>query len=136
MNGLKRKLEHRREVLASLQLDLSGTWPHYKGKNLEARREEVDQAIHETAEVAAVNMEWDNVAFQGLHRAIKMHLYRSDVNPAHRLARWHQYMTMVDRHTRAKLQVAGGSIKQTAKEFEKYKPFLEDVLFRNVEDLA
>ncbi|MDL2341643.1 MAG: hypothetical protein QFB87_01005 [Patescibacteria group bacterium] len=127
---LLQQWQERRRVLASLAIDLGGTWPHYKAKNLELRRVEVDQAIHQTAEVAAVNRpDWDNQVVQGIHRAIKVHLYRTDTSAEHRIARWLGYMKLVDRHTFAKFQVASTARKFTDWEFQKYKSYLEDVLF-------
>jgi len=122
--------QHRRQLLASLAIDLGGTYPHYKGKNLELRRAEIDQVIHQTAEVAAYNqVGWNNAIVEGVHRAIKLHLYRTDTTVEARIFRWLSYMKMVDRHTRAKSQTVTDAHKFTITEFQKYKPYLEDVLF-------
>lgn len=136
-HALKTKLEHtgrlgdqwhrRRWLLSSLAVDLGGTYPHFKGKNLEDRREEVDKLIHQTVEVAAVNQPgWNNIAVEGLHRAVKCNLYRKNTSPEHRIARWLGYMKLVDRHTRAKIQIADQATLYTNREFQKYKPYLED----------
>ena len=122
--------QERRRLLASLAIDLGGTYPHYKGRNLELRRVEIDQAIHQTAEVAAVNRpDWNNKIVEGVHRAIKVHLYRTDTTVEARIFRWVSYMKLVDRHTRAKSQIATEAQKFTVREFQKYKPYLEDALF-------
>lgn len=128
--GLAAQMLERRQLMASLAKDLSGTWPHYKGQNLELKRAELDRVIHETAEVAAVNMpDMDNLAVQGLHRAIRLHLYRPDISLPHRRARWTGYMQLVARHSRAKQQVAEQKADFATREFRKYQPYLEDVLF-------
>ncbi len=130
LGSLSTKLANRNLLLDSLSTDMSSEWQaHYKARNLESRREEVDQIIHETAEVSSYNMEWGDAAVSGLHKAIKFHLYRKDDHPQHRRTRWLEYMKVVRQHTHAKLAEAAKSKDACLKEFEKYAPYLEDVLF-------
>lgn len=129
-DDLLRQWREHRWLLSSLAVDLGGTYPHWKGKNLEARRESVDKVIHQTAEVAVVNQPGlASEAVDGIHRAIKVHLYRTDTSNEHRIARWLGYMKLVDRHTRAKIQIADRAQFFAGREFLKYKPYLEDALF-------
>lgn len=126
MTRLHDHLEARRTMLRSLGNDLQSTWTaHFKAKNLDKRREEADQAIHETAEVACVNLGLDTVAIEGLHRAIKLHLYRQDENPVLQRVRWQQYIVMTGRHTRAKQERLATQLRFSQKEFERYEPYMD-----------
>lgn len=98
---------------------------HYKAKNLEIVRNEVDEAIHETAEVATINLNFDTTAVRGLHKVIRYNLYGSS-DQERRMAYWRRYIVMTGKHTRAKLNAATTSKIACERELTIYAPFLNN----------
>lgn len=129
LNGFRARLIMREHTLSRLMSEVVQTehpWiAHWKAGNLEAARAMADQAIHETAEVATVNLGWNHAAVEGMHRAITTVLYRPDQNLGLMRAGWRAYLKMVLDHTAAKAQLVSRSYQGCMKELETYQPFLD-----------
>jgi hypothetical protein len=111
-----------RTALLSLYRDLNYSWQaHHKVRNLAKLRIFADEKIHETAELATINLEMDTVAIKGLHRAIKKNLYGGNRSHARTAFNWQRYIKMVGTHTKAKLEKADISQRMCEKELDRYK---------------
>lgn len=97
---------------------------HFKAKNLERVRKNTDEAIHETAEVASINLNFDTTAIKGLHNVIRYNLYGT--NQARRMQYWRRYVVMTGRHTKAKIVAAGNSQTACERELRIYGPYLDN----------
>ena len=99
IHGLRKELTEERRLWISLRGQLrTGRWGHYKGKNITKHRRDVDERIHDTADLAALNLDSEFYKMPGVHRAIYKELY--DEPEAQRLANWKNYLAMLLAHSR------------------------------------
>lgn len=103
LDSIEKRLREERKLSESLHHNLNPQYrPRYKVKNLEKVRAQLDERIHETAELATLNLNLGTAAVTGLHRAIHYNLYgywQSTTLDA----RWRAYNAMVGSHATARI---------------------------------
>lgn len=126
METVQERLVSERQVLRSLLKDLiSPAWQaHYKGRNLEKRREETDDKIHEAAEIATVNLNLGNTAINGLHAAIRYNLY-GQAPEDQQTNWWKRYIIFVGRYTSARIDRLTSASESCKDELKRYQPYLD-----------
>lgn len=77
LNKLETQFLGQRALLLSLQKDARLVWrTAYLGKNLNRKRVEADEFLHEMVEIAANNLNYGTVNTSAAHRALTSRLYR------------------------------------------------------------
>jgi hypothetical protein len=117
----------RREDLLGIMRELKAPfWAHYKLSNLDKMRRTADIAIHQSIETASINMnDWDTYEVDGLHRAIRFHMYGHDGHNNARMHYYRKYVLMAGRHTRNIINAIEESKKATDRERQIYLPALK-----------
>jgi len=93
---------------------------------LDRERAQAVEKIHETAEVAAITLNFKNTAAAGLHKVIKRHIYQGNYSHAERTHFLIDYLQMVGLHNSAKIYKLG--LAQAAAQQElarEYQPYLD-----------
>jgi hypothetical protein len=90
LEELDKELIYKRALLYSMNRDARLIWrTSYLGKNLDKKRREADEIIHDTIELAAINLGYDTQQVNAAHRADFSNRYRrgssSDLAQAWRL---------------------------------------------------
>lgn len=126
MNTLEGTLLDERAVLMSLYRDLTTPiWQaRFKARNLDRRRKQADETIHNTAETASINLNLGTTAVEGLHRAIRANLYRRGTQD--QLAEnWLSYIVMTGRYAAARIDRLTSLVATAQEELTRYQPFLD-----------
>lgn len=124
LGKLENKLIEERYLLGKIFRDTRSTWrAHYKLRNLDKDRKQVDELIHETAETATINLNFGTTSINALHRAITSNLYRR--GSAHEITRmWQRYSAMVGKYTNARRGKVVQSRSACERELGIYAPYL------------
>ena len=98
----------------------------YYAKNLDKKRVVADERIHETAEVAMINLpDISNAAVTGLHKTLRKHLYDGNYSANERAYNWMRYLAMTGIYIGARIHKLELSHSACANELAMYKPYLD-----------
>jgi hypothetical protein len=128
MSALRTELSDNNEVLYRLV----GHLLHPHKVRLTYRHSRHDLAlgvekIHNTAELASIYLELDNIAIVGLHRAIKKHIWSGNYSNSERGAFLVEYLKMVGVHNKAKNhKISLSIVNSKAVLRRKYQTYLDE----------
>lgn len=126
---LGRRLNSELAVMVRLAVDLRTTLrSRFKLKNLEPMRVLADEKIHETVEVACLNLPESsskNQMIEGRHVAVFEELY-GDMSSNKRAQNWVTYLGLTCLHTYAKLYKLRLSYERCGQELGRYQPYLDE----------
>lgn len=126
MTALSGTLEGHREFLRKMHKELDSSWiAHYMSKNLEKHRVRIDEMIHDTADVATVNLNYGSDGIARLHNGIKKKLYGGNRTHAEISEQWQAYIQLVGRYIGMRLIKIGASVQFCEKELSAYQPYLD-----------
>lgn len=126
MEVVENRIVDERKMLRSLFRDLaSPVWQaHYKARNLEKRRETTDEKIHETSEIATINLNLGTDSIKALHNAIKYNLYGHNTHDE-QVAWWKSYIALVMRYGAARIDRLTSATDACRDELKQFQPFLD-----------
>ncbi len=126
MGVLVGKLTERKVSLFSLVNELHDPQRVYaKAVELDALRQIGEEAIHDTIEVATLNMDGlSTTDIDDMHAAVRFNMYGHSGHNTRRLGYGLRYVIMASKHTRAKLGATEKSLEFTQ---AKLKPYLPDL---------
>lgn len=126
INELDNYLIDERKLLFTVLREARSLWAaHYKAKNLDKKRKQADELIHNAAETASINLNLGTVTIRAMHRAIASNLYRRGSSRELRNM-WQKYLTMTGRYTNARRGKVSQSKSACEKEFAIYAPSLSE----------
>lgn len=130
MESLKTNLlERRNQLLVPLykQTRQRSGKPRYQNqflaKNLDRKRREFDEILHDTIETATINLDLNRFAINGLHRAVNSNLYRrgSSVDLIHQ---WRGYVAFIGAYDKARITRLEISQSECQRVRKAYEPFV------------
>jgi len=126
MGALSMELTADQDFLRKMRGEVGNSWiAHYKSKNLERHRVRTDEMIHDTADIAAINLNPGSTEIKRLHDEIKKLLYGGNHSHAEIAQIWHEYITLVGKYIGMRLNKIEISVKLTGEELGYYQPFLD-----------
>jgi len=126
MGALSMELTADQDFLRKMRTEVGNSWiAHYKSKNLERHRVRTDEMIHDTADIAAINLNPGSTEIKRLHDEIKKLLYGGNHSHAEIAQIWHEYITLVGKYIGMRLNKIEVSVKLTGEELAYYQPFLD-----------
>ena len=112
-------------LFGSLYKDARLVWrTSYLGKNLDRKRRQADELIHDYIEIAANNLEYSTAETNAVHRAIVSELYRSG-SASDLAAKWRSITKWAALYVNAKRGKVNQSMNGCAKELRKYQMYLD-----------
>jgi hypothetical protein len=126
MAALSGTLEGRQAFLRKMYKELRSPWiAHYMSKNLERHRGSVDEMIHDTADLATVNLNLCSEALKRMHVGVKKKLYGGNRTHDEISKEWQAYITLVGRHIGMRLLKVDASVRLCEVELSTYQPYLD-----------
>ena len=125
LNVLENQLiENRSRLLIPLYRETYSSWQsHFKAKNLDKKRLQFDEQLHDTIETANINLNLGSTAVKAVHRAATANMHRrgssSELNH-----HWQKYIKMVGEYVSARRAKVVISRTQCQEELKHYEPFL------------
>jgi len=119
---LMQKLLSERLNYSALYLDIRPPGrTRYYARNMERKRAMADEKIHETIEVASLNLNLSEVALSGMHKAARKKLYNGNYSSTQFAENWLSFLVMIGRHNAAKTYKLQRTAEQTERELERYR---------------
>ncbi len=121
-------LAQRRLALLRLHRALKAPGRAYFGQTvavLDDLRKVASDAIHQSIEVAATNLTWDDKTADDLQDALHYNLYGHAKHNNRRIEFWRRYVLMTGKYTKEQIEAVGHSLEITVEELAKYMPYLE-----------
>jgi hypothetical protein len=126
MAALSGTLDVDRDFLRKMYKELDSSWiAHYMSKNLERHRVRADEMIHDTADVAAINMNYGSQGVARLHNGIKKRLYGGNRSHAQISEQWQSYIELVGKYIGMRLVKIDVSTQLCQDELVAYQPYLD-----------
>lgn len=125
LNSLEDELIEKREsLLIPLYRETYSPWQaHFKARNLDKKRKQFDEHLHDTIETATLNLDIGSTAIKAVHRAAASNLYRRgssrEIN-----AQWKRYIEFVGKYVAERRKKIAQSKERCQEQYEHFEPFL------------
>lgn len=97
----------------------------FLAKNLDRKRREFDEVLHDTIETATINLDLNRYAVNGLHRAVNSNLYRRG-SSAELIHHWRGYIALVGAYEKARIERLKISQDECRRVRKAYDPFVTE----------
>jgi hypothetical protein len=137
-HALIAKMDSQRKLSAHLAADLADLRILYKdlvspvlttryyAKNLDKKRVIADERIHETAEVAMINIpDINSAAVTGLHKTLRKKLYGGNYSSTEITYNWMRILAMTGTYIGARIHKIDLSHTDCASQLTQYQPYIE-----------
>lgn len=125
LDKLEGELVQENEFLKKMLKQASSSWAaQYKAKNLDKHRKRVDEAIHDTVDLACINLNIGNFTINALHASVVRNLYRQG-SRKDIMNQWQRYIVWLGRYGNAKRGKVIQSRDAVERQLVHYTQFIE-----------